>query len=30
MAFDIETVAQLIMFIVAFAGIYLGLVRDSC
>ena len=29
MSFDIETFAQLIMFVVAFTGLYLGLVKDS-
>jgi len=29
MPFDIETFAQLVMFLVAFAGMYLGFVKDS-
>jgi hypothetical protein len=29
MALDIETLAQLIMFVVAFLGMYLGFVKDS-
>lgn len=29
MSFDIETLAQLVMFVVAFAGMYLGFVKDS-
>jgi len=29
MSFDIETIAQLVMFVVAFAGMYLGFVKDS-
>jgi hypothetical protein len=29
MSFDIETIAQLIMFLVAFAGMYLAFVKDS-
>ncbi len=29
MSFDIETLAQLVMFVVAFLGMYLGFVKDS-
>ncbi len=29
MSFDIETFSQLVMFFVAFGGMYLGFVKDS-
>lgn len=29
MGFDLETGLQLIMFVVAFAGMYLGFIKDS-
>ena len=29
MSFDIATLAQLVMFVVAFLGMYLGFVKDS-
>ena len=29
MPLDLETIAQLVMFVVAFAGMYLGFLSDS-